>query len=540
MFRTPLLVTAACLTLIVPPDAAADTYLRQPGVDAVHYVFRLAFTDASNDIEAESTATFKFTGAGIKEVALDLTSAAGGKGMTVSSVSCGGRPAQFTHDSNRLRIALAEPSAIGGEISCTTAYRGVPGGGLRILDNIHGERTAFSENWPDNARQWLPMIDHPYDKATGEFIVTAPSHYQVVANGLLQEEADLEGGRRRTHWKQSVPIASWLYAIGMARFTARHYATSKGVPQQTWTFPQDAEKGRRLFELTGRRAFDYFSEQIGPYAYEKLAHVQAAGLGGGTEHATVIFYGEKGVAAGGGPVVHEVAHQWWGNAVTERDWDDVWLSEGFATYFTLLYAEQFDGRDAFVRGLRNSRDRILQLEKKMPDTPIIHRNLSDMRRVLNQFVYQKGGWTLHMLRKLIGTDAFWEGVRDYYRQYRNQNASTDDFRRVMERASGKDLKWFFDQWLTRSGVPSLGGSWTYDASAKQLVIELSQTQSADAYRLPIEIGIASAGSSPMRIEQIDLAQRGGRFTFPSDAEPAAVVLDPQTWVLMDHAALVKK
>ncbi len=110
----------------------------------------------------------------------------------------------------------------------------------------------------------------------------------------------------------------------------------------------------------------------------------------------------------------------------------------------------------------------------------------------------------------------------------------------MERASGKDLKWFFDQWLTRSGVPSLGGSWTYDASAKQLVIELSQTQSADAYRLPIEIGIASAGSSPMRIEQIDLAQRGGRFTFPSDAEPAAVVLDPQTWVLMDHAALVKK
>ena len=126
--------------------------------------------------------------------------------------------------------------------------------------------------------------------------------------------------------------------------------------------------------------------------------MQAAGLGGGTEHATVIFYGEKGVASGNAPVVHEVAHQWWGNAVTERDWDDVWLSEGFATYFTLLYTEQFDGRDAFVRGLRSSRDRILQLEKKTPDTPVIHRNLSDMRRVLNQFVYQKGGWTLHMLR----------------------------------------------------------------------------------------------------------------------------------------------
>ena len=134
-----------------------------------------------------------------------------------------------------------------------------------IINNIHGERTAFSENWPDNARQWLPMIDHPYDKATGEFVVTAPAQYQVVANGLLVEETDLPGGARRTHWKQSVPIASWLYALGMARFTARHYATSKGVPQQVWVFPQDAENGERVFEFTGRRAFDFFSEQIGPY-----------------------------------------------------------------------------------------------------------------------------------------------------------------------------------------------------------------------------------------------------------------------------------
>ncbi len=392
---------------------AADTYPRQPGVDALHYVFRLTITDLNNEIAGESTVTVRFATAGTTEVALDLVKATGDKGMSVSAVTCGGRPAAFAHEADRLRITLASPPAAASELSCTTAYRGVPAGGLRIINNIHGERTAFSENWPNNARHWLPMIDHPYDKATGEFIVTAPAHYQVVANGLLMEETDVPGGARRTHWKQSVPIASWLYAVGMARFTARHYATSKGVPQQVWVFPQDAETGQRIFELTGRRAFDYFSEQIGPYAYEKLAHVQAAGLGGGTEHATVIFYGEKGVASGNAPVVHEVAHQWWGNAVTERDWDDVWLSEGFATYFTLLYTEQFDGRDAFVRGLRSSRDRILQLEKKTPNTPIIHRNLSDMRRVLNQFVYQKGGWTLHMLRHNMGTERFWDGIREY-------------------------------------------------------------------------------------------------------------------------------
>jgi aminopeptidase N len=510
----------------------ADTYPRQPGVDAIHYIFRLTITDTNNEIAGESTATFRFVAAGVKEVALDLTKAAGGTGMTVSTVSCGGMPSHYTHDGDRLSIPLTRPSSAGDELSCTIAYRGVPRGGLRLIDNIHGERTAFSENWPNNARQWLPMIDHPYDKATGEFIVTAPAHYQVVANGVLIEETDLAGGMRRTHWKQSVPIASWLYAVGMARFTVRHYATSKGIPQQVWVFPQDAEVGRRIFELTGRRAFDFFSEQIGPYAYEKLAHVQAAGLGGGTEHATVIFYGEKGVAAGSAPVVHEVAHQWWGNAVTERDWDDVWLSEGFATYFTLLYTEHVEGRDAFVRGLRNSRERILQLEKKSPDTPIIHRNLSDMRRVLNQFVYQKGGWTLHMLRDVIGTDAFWAGIREYYRRYQNQNASTGDLRRVMEEVSKKDLRWFFDQWLTRSGVPALKGSWRFDSGAKQVVVELGQTQAGEPYRLPLQIGITLPGAAP-RIERVELTGREGRFTFAVAAEPTDVALDPNTWMLME-------
>ncbi len=268
--------------------------------------------------------------------------------------------------------------------------------------------------------------------------------------------------------------------------------------------------------------------------------MQAAGLGGGTEHASAIFYGEKSVAAGAGPVVHEVAHQWWGNAVTETDWDDVWLSEGFATYFTLLYTEQFEGRDAFVRGLRSSRERILQLEKSLPGTPVIHRNLADMRRVLNQFVYQKGGWTLHMLRYSIGTDRFWEGIREYYRRYQNRNASTDDLREVMERVSGANLQWFFSQWLTRSGVPAIAGTWTYDAAAKQIVVELKQTQAGEPYRLPLEIGMTTSAQAAARIERVELTGRDGRFRFAADAEPAAVTLDPNTWVLMEPPQFARK
>ncbi|MSR06851.1 MAG: M1 family peptidase, partial [Gemmatimonadetes bacterium] len=413
-------------------------------------------------------------------------------------------------------------------------YHGVPGPGLRIGKNKYGERTFFSLNWPDKARQWLPLIDHPSDKATSEFIVTAPVRYRVVANGLLQEERDLGDGRRMTHWKQSVPIASWLNAIGVAQFSTHHAGQVKGIELQTWVFHQDAEAGITTFEEPARKAIEFYSENIGPYAYEKLANVQAAGLGGGTEHASAIFYGENSVQnrPATGLVAHEIAHQWFGNGVTERDWDDVWLSEGFATYFTLLYTEHYQGRDAFVAGLKRSRLSVFATEKRMPGKAVIHDNLADMRGVLNQLVYQKGGWTLHMLRGQIGTDAFWTGIRQYYRLYRDANASTDDLRRVMEETSGQDLSWFFRQWLRRPGSPVVDGGWRYDPVQRRIEVDLAQTQAGEAYRLPLEIAI-TPDSGTVRIEKIELTQASQRFQLSADRAPVSVELDPNTWILMD-------
>jgi aminopeptidase N len=520
-------------------DATADTYPRQPGVDAIHYVFRLTITDASNEIGGECTATLRMVADGVREVFLDLASAADGKGMTVSAVTGAAGPLQYTHTGGRLRIALGAPARTGHDVGITVRYRGVPADGLRLIDNMHGERTIFSESWPDRGRQWLPMIDHPYDKATGEFIVTAPAHYQVVANGVLLEEVDLPGAMRRTHWKQSVPIATWLYALGVARFATHHYDVVRGIPQQAWVFPQDVEEGYRGFEATGRRAFEYFSDSIGPYSYEKLAHVEAAGINGGMESASAIMYGEQGVRQGRAPVVHEVAHQWWGNAVTESDWDDVWLSEGFATYFTHLYTEQFGGRDAFVKELKASIPIIIKTQDENPGAPIVHRMLSDMSKVTNRLTYHKGGWTLHMLRGIIGTDAFWTGIRDYYRRYRDRNASTADFRQVMEHVSGQQLSWFFDQWLTRAGIPSVAGSWRYDATARQVDIELSQTQTGEAYRLPIDVGLTGP-EGELRVERVDLEGRTGRFRLNADAEPRTLTLDPNTWVLMQAGPFAKR
>lgn len=534
----------APLVLLVTTVAGADadTYPRQSGLDARHYVFRLTLlTGDSNEIHGETTATFRVLTAGLREIALDLaTPRPDGKGMTVTSVTTSTGAVPFTHRENRLRLTLPAGLAAGQDVTFTVAYHGTPAEGLRLIANIHGERTAFSENWYNRARQWLPMIDHIAEKATGEFIVTTRADYQVIANGTLVEQVDLGHGQRRTHWRQDVPISPWLYAVGISRFAVRHTGVVRGVPLEFWVFPQDADQGFALFEKDARQSFEFYADHVGPFAYQKLAHVEAAGMGGGTEHASSIFYGEKGITAGTGPVVHETAHQWFGNAVTEHDWNDIWLSEGFATYFTLLYTEHAEGRDAFAEGLRRSRATVLKLEQSLPSTPVVHVNHDEAARApTNQLVYQKGAWMLHLLREQVGTETFWRGIRDYYRRYLNATASTDDFRQVMEQASGQDLTWLFRQWLNRAGVPALAGTWRYDAAARELVVAVRQTQAVDPFRLSLDVGIAiSAGALPT-VHRVAVDGRETTVRIPVAAEPSAVVLDPTVSTLADFGTFVK-
>jgi aminopeptidase N len=451
--------------------------------------------------------------------------------MTVSDVISDGGPLKFAHADDRLTITLPAPPKAGDRRQFTVKYHGVAGSGLHIAKNKFGERTFFSWNWPTLARQWLPTIDHPSDKATSEFLVTAPARYQVVANGVLVEVLDLGDGRRMTHWKQSVPIATWLNNIGVARFSSRHFGAVAGVPLQTWVFPQDRDNGIVTFEEPTRRAMEFFTAHIGPFPYEKLADVQVSEMGGGMEHASAIFYGEKSVSnrPAFGLVAHEISHQWFGDSVTEKSWDDAWLSEGFATYFASLATEFYDGRDAFLTSMKRSRTGILAMEKRTPNVAVIHDNLPEIQngRAPVGIVYQKGGWTLHMLRGVAGTEKFWAGIREYYRRYRDSNASTDDLRAVMEEAAGVDLGWFFRQWLYRPGSPSVEGGWKYNESGKKVEINLLQTQEGEPFRLPLEVSIGD------KIERIEMTSKSQHFEIPADHAPASVDLDPNCWVLMD-------
>ncbi len=531
---TLALLFTSCASLIF-----ADAYKRQPSIDIVHYVFRVDLNDDSDEITGEATVSVRFVTAGVSSFWLDLATPAAGKGMTVTDVNTGSSPVAYEHRDDRLTLTVS-PASKAGEIRLfNVKYHGIPAKGLLFPKNKFGDRTFFSVNWPDLAHQWLPTVDHPSDKATSEFIVTAPSKYQVVANGLLEEEVDLGNGRRRTHWKQSVPIATWLNNIGVAEFSSRNFAKAAGVQLQSWSFPKDRDNGIVTLEEPLRQSIEFFNDHIGPYPYEKLAGVEAAGMGGGMEHASEIFFGERSISGRPGLslVSHETAHQWFGDSVTESDWNDVWLSEGFATYFSSLTIEHYQGHDALVTQMKSTRDRIFTTEKRLPDTAVVQ--TKSWSGIPNQIVYQKGGWSLHMLRGEIGDDKFWAAIREYYRNYRDSNAATEDFERTVEETSGVDLHWFFQQWLYRPGSPVVEAAWHYDAAAKKVQLDLTQTQTGDAYRLPIEVKLTVAGAPAPKLEKVQFTQKQQHFEIASEQEPGSLELDPNVWLLMD-AKVVKK
>lgn len=519
-----------------------DNYPKNPDINALHYTFRIKLSDTTDAISCQTTIAVEYLKAGITHLRLDLIKASeklGNKGMVVNSIVSEGKTLEFTHENDALTIALPSPTLLEQHSSYTVTYAGTPATGLKIANNKYGDRTFFSDNWPDKGRNWLATIDHPYDKATCEFMVWAPAHYQVVSNGLKVEETDLADGERLTHWKQSVPIATWLYVLGVARFAVAYVDDFEGKSIETWVYYQDRDAGFYDFAIPTKNVLEYYSEQIGPFSYEKLANIQSNSVSGGMEAASAILYSENSVVGDRNErwrnvVIHEIAHQWFGNAVTEYDWDDVWLSEGFATYFTLLFIAHEYGEAAFKEGLVKSKKTVDDFAAKNPNYTIIHDHLTDMSQVTSSHTYQKGSWILHMLRGMVGTEVFWKGIQSYYKKYKDSNATTADFQKEMEEASGLDLHAFFQQWLYLPGTLKYQGSWTYDAQKKEVKIRLRQIQKdGSLFKMPIEVGIYTSTHKEPEIKTLQLNEKSNEFRFSVATEPKSIVLDPNLWVLME-------
>ena len=512
---------------------ATDPYKRNPAIDIKHYTFQLEVNDSTNIITGKASIQILFKKS-IADFELDLANKnSSGQGMDVASVLLNGKPLFFEHQNDKLRIIFKDLPSADEQLTFEINYQGIPQDGFIIGKNKFDDRCFFGDNWPDRGHQWLPTIDHPSDKSAVDFIVIAPLHYSVVANGIKIEESFLDPKRKLTHWYEEVPIPVKVMVVGIARFAVQYVGKVDDISIQSWVYPQNRAEGFYDYAVAVK-VLDYFHRHIGPYSYKKLANVQSKTRWGGLENANTIFYFENSVNGKGdheGLIAHEEAHQWFGNSASENDWHHVWLSEGFATYFTNLYLEYAYGHDRLVEEQIKDRDEAMNYFQKNP-APVVDTTIMDIGKVLSTNTYQKGGWVLHMLRHELGDNDFWKGIRQYYSTYRNSNAMTLDFKRIMEEVSGKNLAVFFDQWLYKGGHPKLAATWQYDSKLKELKLDVQQTQKDPYFHFPLEILITNKiGKKETKTVKIESQQ--SKFAIKVDFEPTELILDPATWLLYE-------
>lgn len=500
-------------------------------IDVLNYRFAIELTDASDIINGKAVILVRFTEA-VSQFNLDLASVKQDKGMTVSSVTEKNKPLEVTHQNNILTIHLNSKIKAGDSSVFEINYKGIPSDGLIISKNKYGHRTFFADNWPNRGHNWIPCHDDPSDKATVEYIVTTPQHYQVVANGIQVEETNLDDNKKMSRYVEDVPIATKVMVIGAADFAVNLSGFVECIPIYSWIYPEDRNKG--FFDYAqANDILPFFISHVGPYGYKKLANVQSKTIFGGLENANTIFYTENSVTGtrrSEGLLTHEIAHQWFGNMATEKSFAHLWLSEGFATYFTTLYFENKHGADTATYMLKQDRREVVAFSKEN-NHPVVDTTITDYMQLLNANNYQKGGWILHMLRRELGDSVFWKSIREYYATYAGKNADSRDLQKIFEKNSGKKQDVFFNQWLYTPGQPSLTISWKMDQN-KKLLIKVSQLQ-AKPFSFPLELELKATGGKS-RIEKLTIAKKEETFTLAAPEPVTGIVTDPNTSLLFEE------
>ncbi len=462
----------------------------------IHYNVSLAFDEQLSQItSAQTDINLEVLGNNVSNIDLDFGD------LPIDSVAVAGAPTKFEQHSDTLNVLLSRPAKRGDKVTVTIAYHGRPKDGLILANDRDGKPSATGDNWPNRVHQWIPSLDHPSAKATVSFTITAPQRYEVTANGKF---VTLTGNAATSHWKyeEAKPIPPYCMVIAINEGAVIN-SPDKTITNLIYNVPKrDRDYASKGFSPAAP-ALALFNQTIAPYPYEKLALIIGATRFGGMENSSAIVFtstlfdlrpNEKMSARFGIPmriedvVSHEIAHQWFGDSVTESTWADLWLSEGFATYFAGLFTEKYEGEDAFREYMQGALERYFAYEKQR-NAPIHDTETEDLMNLLNPNNYEKGAWILHMLRKRLGDEAFFAGLRQYYAAHKEASATTEDLRAAFEKASGQDLREFFKRWVYGSGHPVFEIS--YKQAGEFLEITLRQTQAGEAFFDPVPIEVTS-------------------------------------------------
>ncbi|MFI5256639.1 MAG: M1 family metallopeptidase [Gemmatimonadales bacterium] len=517
-----------------PPDPFAG-HSYEPGIDVVDYDISLDLPDSGTTIRGDVTISVR-RAPNVGTLRLDLVHA-----LTVRRVEVNGSAVRATRTGDAIEVPLPGPA---DSARVRVLYDGAVTDGLIVRKDARGRWTWFGDNWPDRARQWLPTVDHPSDKATVAWTVRAPASRTVVANGTLlgvRRLAGRDAGRAETRWRESHPVPTYVMVIGAGPLVKVDLPTTgceragqaSCVAQAVYVMPENRDWMPGPFAAAAP-IVALFERLVGPFPYEKLAHLQSETRFGGMENASAIFYASNLFPTHRmteGLIAHETAHQWFGDAVTEREWGHLWLSEGFATYFAALWTRESRGDSAYRAELAAIRRQVLA-DSVVRVRPVLDSAQTDYLALLNANSYQKGGYVLAMLHRQLGDSAFFGGLQSYYATHRDGNALTDDLRHALEASSGRSLATFFDQWLRRPGVPALTVGWAYHPVDSTVTILVLQDSTQASYELPLTVAVTDA-SGQRRLEvSVPAADRTevalpGRFA----AKPVSIVFDPDTFLL---------
>ncbi|MEZ5305880.1 MAG: M1 family aminopeptidase [Pyrinomonadaceae bacterium] len=528
-------------------------YVRSRDFDTKHIGLDLRFDWSTKKTFGVETFVFSPMKSGFKTLKLDAGL------MVINGVRySGGRELSFSYDKEKslLKIDLDREYARGEEISLEIDYETTGesvdntlgfggGGGLKFVEPKGNEPRSRKQVWSQGEseynRFWFPSYDYPNDFRTTEIKATVPRPMQVISNGVLVEVKNNSDNTRTYHWKMDTPYANYLTSIVVGEF-AEVKGSYMDIPISTYVYPDWKFEG----QVTAKRLPDmvkFFSETLDfKYPYKKYAQTVGNEFNGGMENISAttqtdtMIHDDRTELDGDqdGLQAHELAHQWFGDFVTCRDWSEIWLNESFATYMEALWQEHSKGKDYFLfNEVRGNQQGYFGAWNQGQRRPIVTKNYANPDAVFDSYAYPRGGAVLHMLRKQLGDENFFKSLNHYLRTNANQPVETEDLRIAIEETTGQSMDAFFDQWLYKMGHPVFEVAKSFDAEKGELKMTVKQTQKVDLtngypqvvyFQTPVDIEIVTESGREVETVYLD-AKETNEFSFKLASKPLMVDFD---------------
>ncbi len=508
--------------------------------DFIHYRVSLTFDLDRKAFWGENRITYTPFSDGVDRIELDTEEI-----LIGSAVDADGKNLPFQQSDTSVVISLASPLAFGDTIDIIVTYRGEdPQEGFFFDDASEDHPQMVStDSWPNEAHHWIPLFDYPNDKVTHELIITVPEGNKVLSNGrMVGVTEDDEAGTTTWHWSQDRPHSTYLMMLAIGPFAVIEDSLGD-LPINYWVYPEDAEDARWIFEKTPRMIAFYNDLFDYPYPWAKYDQVTTPHVGGGAEATSATILGDGVIHDRRAEqdfsweriIAHEIAHQWWGDLITLREWSHTWLNESFGTYSDYLWTRAEKGEDEGAWDLLGKKNQYLREAENRYIRPIVFDRYDNPGDNFDSHTYPKGACILHQLRYILGDEAFFRTLSAFLHEFAFQPVDTHDFMKTVKEITGRNMDGFFEQFIFKAGHPVFEVTSDWNAEAGEVRLQVAQVQSRDhdvpLYRMPVRVGIVT--SSGKTVEEVWLTGENDTFVFNSTEKPLLVRFDEGNWLLKE-------